>query len=246
MNLHDMTPVDLTSAAEDHFLHGHFLSAWVVDYIDLEQSLAIGSVAQEELAHASTFLALAGLDDADRDKFVYERPVDAWRPSRLLGQRLHDFPAAVIRGLLLAHAAVLRAESMRLSNTPDRGSTGVILAAEQQLHVTHWAQWARLLSRDPRTADEFRQRATTILPLGRDLFGVPSPATQHAEWSDLHAELVARMGKELDEIVDVGSLLGPGPCERCPGVDQPELVEVLGRIRELRLGPDDGVRGLYR
>ena len=239
------TAVDLWLAAEDHFLHGHLLSSWVVDYVDLEQSLAIGPVAQEELAHAATYLSLSGLDEAGRDDFVYERPVETWHPTRLLSQRLHDWPATVVRGVLLSHAALLRAEVLCASDSEPVRAAGAVIAAEQQLHVTHWQRWARLLSGDPRTASEFGHRVAAVVPLGQDMFGTVRDADP-ASGRRLHQSWTQRVASALDDQQMVAEALGAEPLSRSAGTDHPELVEVFGEIRGIRLGPDDGVRGLYR
>ncbi len=239
------TAVDLGLAAEDHFLHGHLLSSWVVDYIDLEESLAVGSVAQEELAHAATYLRLSGLDEAGRDDFVYERPVETWHPTRLLSQRPHDCPATVVRRVLVSHAALLRAEVLCASDSESVRAAGAVIAAEQQLHVTHWQRWARLLAGDPRTASEFGDRVAAVVPLGQDMFGTVRDADP-ASGRRLHQSWTRRVGSAFEDQQMVAEALGAEPLSRSAGADHPELVEVFGEIRGIRLGPDDGVRGLYR
>lgn len=239
------TAVDLRLAAEDHFLHGHLLGSWVVDYIDLEESLAVGSVAQEELAHAATYLSLDGLDEAGRDDFVYERPVETWHPTRLLTHRLHDWPATVVRGVLLSHAALLRAEVLCGSDSEPVRAAGAVIAAEQQLHVTHWQRWARLLSGDPRTASEFDHRAAVVVPLGRDVFGRVRPVDP-ASGRRLHQSWAQRVASAFDDQQMVAQALGDEPLTRGAASGHAELVEVFDEIRGIRFGPDDGVRGLYR
>ena len=70
--------------ADDLFLHGHDLTGWITDYVDIEESMAIGSMAQEELAHAATLLEFAGDDPVQRDWRLFVRPVDAWAPAALV------------------------------------------------------------------------------------------------------------------------------------------------------------------
>jgi 1,2-phenylacetyl-CoA epoxidase catalytic subunit len=238
---------ELLLAAEDHFVHGHLLSGWITDYIDLEESLAVGSIAQEELAHAATLMNVHGLDDVGRDAFVYQRPVEQWWPTRLLAHRLHDWPSTVVRGLLLAHAAVVRSERMSAAEEPAVRDAGVVLAAEQRLHVLHWQRWVHLLGGDPRTADELRQRAAVVLPLARDVFGSSSSSDTPRD-REAHTTWVCRVDAVLREVdVPVGAL-GDVPTARSCADQQPELLQVLADVRLLRTGTGvgDGVRGLDR
>src|SRR5437867_3120062 len=137
---------ELLAAATDSLIHGELLSMWIIDYVDLEESLAVGSIAQEEYAHAATLFLAAGLDDAARDRYVYEAPLEEWRPARLVGSRLHDWPSTVVRGLLLAHAGIVRAEAMLASDEPQLRSAGGVFRAEYELHARHWSRWIAILS----------------------------------------------------------------------------------------------------
>src|SRR5438128_489842 len=80
----------------------------------------------------------AGLDGAARDRCAYEAPLEEWRPARLVGSRLHDWPSTVVRGLLLAHAGIVRAEAMLASDEPQLRSAGGVFRAEYELHARHW------------------------------------------------------------------------------------------------------------
>jgi hypothetical protein len=125
-------------------------------------------------------------------------------------------------------------------------AAGEVLAAEQHLHVLHWERWARMLGRDPRTAEEFAQHAAVVLPAGRDVFGpVPSSADEGSGGDD-HAIWVARLGACLDGADIDLAVLGADPIARVCADDQPGLIEVLGTVRSLRSGAGDGVRGLDR
>src|SRR5439155_15983405 len=130
-----------------------------------EESLAVGSIAQEELAHAATLMEFAGLTDEGRDAFIYERPADAWQPSALMAHRLSDWPATVLRGYLLASVGEVGSALLSLNRKPELQSAGHVIAAEQRLHVTHWEHWVKMLGRDERTGDDLRARAAVVLPL---------------------------------------------------------------------------------
>ena len=233
----------LLRVAEDRFLHGHLLSRWITDYVDLEESLAVGSIAQEELAHAATLMEFAGLDDEGRDAFIFERPVHAWQPTALVAHRLEDWPAVVIRGYLLASVGEVGSVLLSHARRPELQSAGQVIAAEQRLHVTHWERWVSLLGQDQRTGDELRARAAQVLPLATDVFGAPAfdranGEAAHAAWVEAVSVPLAAVGIPVDA-------LGRAPVPRAVR-DSTELADVLGEIRSLRVGAGDGVRGLYR
>jgi 1,2-phenylacetyl-CoA epoxidase catalytic subunit len=239
-------PPALRRYAEDQFLHGHLLSSWIVDYIDLEESLAVGSIAQEDLAHAALLIELAGEDAAGRDRFIYERPLARWWPSRLVVAGERDWPATVLRGLLVASAGLLLSRELAGAGPPRVGQAAATMRAEQELHLTHWAAWVRLLGDDPRTREELRTRASGVLPLARDLFGaapgMPAAPVRHR----LHAALAEQLHPLLDRAGLDASLLGAQPTARTAGDAQPGLARTLATVRALRVGPDDGVRAVYR
>jgi 1,2-phenylacetyl-CoA epoxidase catalytic subunit len=223
----------LMRAAEDHFLHGHLLSSWIVDYVDLEESLAVGSLAQEDLAHAALLLELAGCDLAGRDAFIYERPIDEWMPTRLVTHGLHQWPATVVRGLLVASAAIVRCGQWAGADSEALRAAALVMRAEQELHETHWRRWVTLLGADVRTAAELGRCAAAVLPLATDLFG---DGSLHRAWLSRMTHVLVQAGVPVDAV--------SAPRPRVAG--GPELAEILGTVRALRDPASPGVRGLYR
>jgi|tagenome__1003787_1003787.scaffolds.fasta_scaffold20987097_5 1,2-phenylacetyl-CoA epoxidase catalytic subunit len=240
-----MTPDQLLRAAEDHFLHAQLLSAWIVDYIDLEESLAVGSIVQEELAHGATLLEVAGHDRIDRDVLIYERPLDDWYPTRLLGIELPGWPAAILRALLLSCAAVVRSDLWAVQAEPPLRAASAVLVSEQRLHVAHWSRWTELLGNDPSTRGELLAAAESLLPLGGDLFGerpgaagAPDRRALHATWLELVQPGLASARVEAE-------LLPRQSVARQSAREQPGAVAALNRARALRVDAEGGVRGVY-
>jgi 1,2-phenylacetyl-CoA epoxidase catalytic subunit len=232
--------------AEDQFLHGHLLASLIVDYIDLEESLAVGSIAQEELAHAALLLELAGEDTAGRDGFIYERPLAEWWPSRLVVTSERDWPATVLRGLLVASAGMVLTQELGNHDMPQVRQAAETMRAEQGLHVTHWTAWVRLLSGSAGIREEFMKCGSRVLPLAQDVFGSAPDMPSASVCSRLHESFVAQVRPVLDAADLDASMLGEQPAARTAGSTQPELGKTLGTVRALRVSPDDGVRGVYR
>lgn len=238
------TPDELSLAAQDHYLHGHALTPWITDYVDLEESLAIGSMAQDELAHAAALLAAAGWTTEGRDELVYERSLEDWAPAVLAARRFDDFVLTVVRGLVLSTAAVVRAESWLAAGDVGLRSTAAVLVAEQDLHVAHWLRWTRRLSQDLRTADDLVAKGRAVLLAAGDVFG-PAPSAPSGQ-AELHVAWRARLARLLAGTVLSADPLGEAPVPRTQGHLQPDLVHAMTIIRSLRTGADDGVRGIYR
>lgn len=237
-----MSEEPLLCWAQDHFLHGHLLTSWITDYIDLEESLAVGSIAQEELAHASLLLELAGYGEAARDDMVYRWDPALWSPAELMTLPIYDWPSTVLRGLLLSTAATSRTAWLGNSAEPARQQAAAVLVAEQTLHVTHWQRWVHRLADDPRTERELQAAADAVLVVCSDLLdGLPDTnlvAMRRTWWADV-VEALGGAGI----IVPAAAPTARG---RRPGNELAGLSSILSPVRELRTTPDDGVVGIYR
>jgi phenylacetate-CoA oxygenase PaaI subunit len=230
------------SWAQDHFLHGHLLSSWITDYIDLEESLAVGSIAQEELAHASLLLELAGYGETGRDEIVYSWDPARWSPAELVTMSIDDWPATVLRGLLLSTAA--RARTAWLANASDIAlrQAAAVLMAEETLHVVHWRRWVHRMAHDARTAGELQARTDALLSASCDLLdGLPDgdlQSVRRAWWADV-VEALDGAGVTVPDAP-------PAVRGRRPGHELEGLSDILASVRALRTTPDDGVVGIYR
>ncbi|MER8012180.1 Phenylacetic acid catabolic protein [Streptomyces sp. NPDC094149] len=207
--------------AEDLFVLGNRLGERIVDYIDLEESLAVGSIGQEALAHAETILSLHGFDASAADAHLFERPQEQWRVSRVIG-RLTDWPSTVVCALVIAAAVSVLAEE-RAAGEPAFAA----IRDEQLVHLEHWRRWARALAAWPETSEEFTQAYAEVTHCAGDLFGAgPHDAVTQA----LHARLTALVG---DSGVP-GSRLPHQPVPRAAGSGGSVLADCLARGRLVR------------
>ncbi|MFF4911200.1 Phenylacetic acid catabolic protein [Streptomyces sp. NPDC001260] len=207
--------------AEDLFVLGNRLGERIVDYIDLEESLAVGSIGQEALAHAETILTLHGFDTSAADAHLFERPQEQWRVSRVIG-RLTDWPSTVVCALVLAAAVSVLAEE-RAADEPAFAA----IRDEQLVHLEHWRRWARALAAWPETSEEFTRAYAEVTHCAGDLFGA---GPQDARAETLHARVAARVG---DSGVP-GSRLPHLPVPRAAGSGGSVLADCLARGRLVR------------
>jgi 1,2-phenylacetyl-CoA epoxidase PaaB subunit len=217
--------------ADDLFVLGNRLGERIVDYIDLEESLAVGSIGQEALAHAETILALCGFDQAAADARFFEREQTGWQVSRVIG-RLTDWPSTVACGLVIAAAVTVLAE-----HTAGTGSAITAIHDEQLVHLDHWRRWARALAAWPETRAEFARAYAEVTECAGDMFGalpqkVPTdaPPVPSALAATLHARLAALVGDSGGP----GSRLPDLPVARTAGSGGSVLADCLARGRTVR------------
>ncbi|MGW7259289.1 Phenylacetic acid catabolic protein [Streptomyces sp. NPDC054834] len=207
--------------ADDLFVLGNRLGERIVDYIDLEESLAVGSIGQEALAHAETILSLHGFDEAAADTHFFERPQEQWQVSRVIG-RLGDWPSTVACGLVIAAAVSVLAEE-RADDEPAIAA----IRDEQLVHLDHWRRWARALAAWPETHEEFTQAYADVTHCAGDLFGA---APHDARTEALHERLAALVGDSGGP----GSRLPHLPVPRAAGMGGSVLADCLARGRLVR------------
>jgi 1,2-phenylacetyl-CoA epoxidase catalytic subunit len=225
--------------SDDLVLHGHGLARWITDYVDFEESLAVGSMAQEDLAHAAALMSAAGCSAEDRDWRIYERPLEAWAPSALLAGPARTWPDTVAQAVLLAEAAAVVVERLTRLGDEVVARTAAVMRGEQELHVRHWHRWVRVLARDRKTGDEFlaalRERAEQC----GDLFGDP-PTTPGQPRSDaldalsMHADWRGRVAGSLLALGAEEVPLPEGPVARRAPAPGAPLEGVLRGMRSVR------------
>lgn len=231
--------------ADDLFLHGHDLARWITDYVDLEESMAVGSMSQEDLAHAAALLAADGRSPDERDWRIFERPVDQWTPSTLVVSGADDWPDVVARAYLFSEAA--RGFAANLSQVfPDFAAMVDIVRAEQHLHVRHWRRWLQILAADPGTRGELNRALLRRASLSADLFGgppnTPSPGPSldalHSTWLAVVKDEFRKLGFEEIELP-----AEPQP-RRTVSADS-QLANRLALIRSIRVAHPERMYSIY-
>lgn len=217
--------------ADDLFVLGNRLGERIVDYIDLEESLAVGSIGQEALAHAETVLALHGFDESAVDAHFFERPQAQWQVSRVVG-RLGDWPSTVACGLVIAAAVTVLAGE----HAADEPAIAAV-RDEQRVHLDHWRRWAQALAAWPETREEFAQAYAGVTRSAGDLFGAgpQSVVTGVPPGSSGPAvELHGRLAALISDRGGPGSCLPRLPVPRAAGMGGSVLADCLARSRLVR------------
>jgi 1,2-phenylacetyl-CoA epoxidase PaaB subunit len=179
------------AVADDLFLHAHFLSACLYDFVAIETSLASGTIAQEALAHARSLVRQCGVNEDEIDGYFFDRPSTAWFPSGLWVHEDLSWPVVVARGLLLAAVTTTLAESqLRDGPGPEWAEVLDVVAREQAHHLEHWRGVVRGLMSDPELRVDIGYVFGALLAACGDVFGTPG-----AEIGDVraHHELLSTL-----------------------------------------------------
>lgn len=224
---------------DDLFLQGHQFAAWVTDYVDLEESLAMGSIAQDLLAHAAALMGTGGVSADERDWRIYERPAEEWFPSRVSFAPPGDWAAAVARGFVLNQATLVFRRSAELPDRPRVRELAELIWAEQDLHARHWQRWVHLLAHRPELSSRFRAALEQALADAADLFGGPpdaepdeilvgaTPLEWHRQWMADTTTALRQCGVPVPD-------LPSAPVARKPGHTSEALLDVLAELRSWR------------
>lgn len=188
---------------DDLFVQGHQFASWITDYIDLEQSLAMGSISQELLAHSSALMGACGLSALGRDERVYRRPASEWFVSAVAPVPPHDWPATVARGFLLNRATLVMRRALRLPDQPRVQQLASVIQAEEDLHGVHWERWISIFDRTPAIRVELERAIAAAAHDAADVFGLPEGTTDEDDLlgeprAALHRAWVAEVREVLD------------------------------------------------
>lgn len=213
------TPVEaatrelLLALADDDFVLGFTDSEWTGIAPHLEEDVAMSSLAQDELGHASAYYGLlASLTGDDPDAIAYDRPVEAFRHCRLVDHGRGDWARTMARRWLYDTANAVRLEALAGSTDRSLADLVVKVRREETYHLLHGEAWLERLASRP---GESRRRLDEALELvGPDapsvLAALPSEALLLASgiqplpgaellerWSARIGPVLARLGLRL-------------------------------------------------
>jgi 1,2-phenylacetyl-CoA epoxidase catalytic subunit len=197
--------------ADDLFVQCQTLSPWTVNYVDLEESLAVGSISQELLAQGGVLYEFAGLAYADRDKHIFQRSAADWHVSSLSFVSVDHWPDVVASAFLTTHASRIIVEALMQTSESAREQLSLVWR-EQVHHLTHWRQWISLLLVNPEIQIEITtainraiQKSGDLLPLGDDY------NLLHQRWAEEVRTEIIGLGVSLTADLERSSRVSGGP-----------------------------------
>jgi ring-1,2-phenylacetyl-CoA epoxidase subunit PaaC len=164
----------LFALADDDFVLGFADSEWTGIAPHLEEDVAMSSMAQDELGHASAYYGLlADLLESDPDRLAYDRPAEAFRHCRLVDHGRGDWARTMTRRWLYDTANSVRLEVLAGSSDAALAELVGKVRREETYHLAHGEAW---LERLACRAGEPRQRLAEALELvGPDAASVLAP-----------------------------------------------------------------------
>ena len=202
----------LSAWADEEWLFGQLLVYRVGFYgPDLEENIALASLAQDELGHAGLLADLFLPDQKARERHFLGRPAEEFSACRLVQVDLaEDWAAFVLRNYLYEEAEAVRLDwfGRAASGMPDLVG---LMRREEAEHLAHWRHWVRLLAGDGEGRRRLIAAAGGVAELVGDVFYLPEGGRPQAfDGAELRTAWAARvraffreagLGPELDPLV---------------------------------------------
>lgn len=209
-----------TGLGDDALILAQRLGEWIAHAPELEEDVALGNIALDQLGHARSFLTYAASAwGKTEDDLAYFRDESQFLNRQLFEQPNGDFAQTIARQLV----ASVYFENLynALSQSAD-GTLAAIAAKavkEVQYHVDHSTQWLLRLGLGTDISRERMQRGLdTVWPFVAELFS-PDPLTENLEGVGVSPpSLRARFDKVTQQaIADAGLTVPSAPAVRGGG-----------------------------
>jgi ring-1,2-phenylacetyl-CoA epoxidase subunit PaaC len=235
----------LYQLADDELVIGHRTSEWLGLAPHIEEDIAFGSIAQDEVGHATAFYrVLEGLGAGRADDLAFLRPASERRNAVLLerpngeGTYLHDprFDWGYTIARLLAYDMfdAVRLEVLRESAYAPLAQLAGKIRREERYHLLHHTTWFQRLAQG--TPESRRRLVAGIEQTWADVGGL-FVMTPSAWFPTTATELAERWTAQLRPVFDAAGLawplqMGAGPDGRS-GEHTAELEALLATMSEV-------------
>jgi ring-1,2-phenylacetyl-CoA epoxidase subunit PaaC len=173
----------LRSMADDEFVIGYSDSEWTGIAPLLEEDVAMSSLSQDELGHASALYGLLGeVTGAEPDALAFDRGPGEYRHARLLDHGRGDWAMTMARRYLYETSDAVRLEALADGSWPALADLVGKMRREERYHAMHVDAWLERLAAVP---GEPRDRLVAALEtLGPDAGTVFTPLPDEAALLD--------------------------------------------------------------
>ena len=137
----------LRSMADDEFVIGFSDSEWTGIAPILEEDVAMSSLAQDELGHATALFGLLGeLLGEDPNAIAYDRQPEHYRHCRLLDHARGDWAMTIARRYLYDSADAVRLDALAGGSWAPLSDLVAKLIREERYHLMHVGVWLNRLA----------------------------------------------------------------------------------------------------
>ena len=200
---------------DDALILAQRLGHWISRAPELEEDVALGNIALDELGHARSFLSYAGgLDGRSEDDLAYFRSEHEFRSAALFEQPNGDFAVTIARQFVVSYYQFELYR--RLTSSTDSTLAGIAAKAVKEVdyHRDHSAQWVLRLALG---TDESRRRMIqafkVVWPFVDELFrddeltgrlseagAAPQPSSLREDFDRLTGEVLAEAELEVPNV----------------------------------------------
>lgn len=148
---------------DDALILAQRLGHWISRGPELEEDVALGNIALDELGHARSFLSYAGSAwNKNEDELAYFRREDEFRSAHLFEQPNGDFAVTIARQFIASNYQFLLYQALMGSSDSTLAAIAAKAVKEVDYHVDHSSQWVLRLAGG---TDESRRRMVSALKL---------------------------------------------------------------------------------
>lgn len=200
---------------DDALILAQRLGHWISRAPELEEDIALGNIALDQLGHARSFLSYAGgLNGKSEDELAYFRSEDEFRSIELFEQPNGDFAVTIARQFVVSYYQFELYR--RLTQSTDATLAGIAAKAVKEVdyHRDHSAQWVLRLALG---TDESRRKMIhgfkVIWPYVDELFAddeltarlaaagaAVEPSSLRADFDRLTGEVLAEAELEVPQV----------------------------------------------
>lgn len=198
---------------DDALILAQRLSHWISRAPELEEDVALGNIALDQLGHARSFLTYAGrFDGRTEDDLAYFREEEEFRSLHLVEQPNGDFAVTIVRQLLMSVYQHLLYSRLVDSQDETLAAIAAKSIKEVDYHLEHSRLWTLRLGRGTEESARRMRRALERLwpyteepfadePLHDELASIAvRPSTLREEWEARVQEILAEAGLEVPQV----------------------------------------------
>lgn len=127
---------------DDALILAQRLSHWISRGPELEEDVALGNIALDQLGHGRSFLSYAGSAwDKTEDDLAYFRREPEFRSAHLFEQANGDFAVTIARQFIAANYQFLLYRALSESSDPTLAAISAKAVKEVDYHLDHSTQW---------------------------------------------------------------------------------------------------------
>lgn len=178
-NFHPSLVNLLYQLADDELVMGHRTSEWLGLAPDLEEDIAFGSMAQDEIGHATYYFELlADLGEGDANVLAFNRAPKERLNAQVLERPNGDWAYSIARRYLYDVYEQVRLSALTRSSYVPLQQGAVKMLREERYHLLHLETWfARLAIAGGEARERLEQALDELWPELGDLFSFGESST---------------------------------------------------------------------